>query len=52
MWRLTKNQDGVTVLQKKVASSQPGSATGWETVAQGKEIAEMLNILDMWEIEP
>jgi hypothetical protein len=50
-WRLIKNQDGKTVLQKRVIASHPGAVTAWETVAEGREISELCNVLDHWEVE-
>jgi len=49
-WRLTKNQDGVTVLQRRIRAEHPGALEGWETIATGAEIAQLCNVLDMWEV--
>ena len=51
-WRLIKNQDGKTVLQKRVVATHPGAVTAWETIAKCHEISELCNVLDMWEITP
>jgi hypothetical protein len=50
-WRLIKNQDGKIVLQRKIKSDHPGALEGWETIAAGREISELCNVLDHWEIE-
>ena len=51
-WRLIKNQDGKIVLQRKIKASHPGALEGWENIATGREISELCNVLDMWEITP
>jgi hypothetical protein len=50
-WRLIKNQNGKTVLQKRI-KAQAGAMDGWETIAQCHEISDLLNVLDTWELQP